>query len=192
MNATILLSLLLAVSVEEHLDGAEIGDAVQFVSFQSGGKYLASRKDAKAGPSNATGSWKVEGEKLTVKVASCKGPACKKLGQPFSAEIGVVAERAMTVKSSPPDSPLPSGSYYCHFQGCEKRVGVQIVTSGARAAVMKYLVDFLIDKNRTRDVTVVWWGKKLGENQAQSSVTWCKRDGEYAKAGAEGVAKDLN
>ncbi len=126
-----------------------------------------------------------------MKISSCKGPACGDLGKSYQAELQIVAERAMTVKSTWEKGPLSSGSYYCRFQGCEKRTGVAIHTSGARANVMRYLVDFLVDKNRARDVTVVWWGTKLEAPQPRSTLTWCQRDPERGKAGAEMVAKDL-
>ncbi|MFL5318538.1 MAG: hypothetical protein ACJ790_02705, partial [Myxococcaceae bacterium] len=119
-----------------------------------------------------------------------KGPACAALGKGFRAQVDLVAERAMTVKSAP-NNPLSSGSYYCHYQGCEKRTGVELVTHAGRPVVMKYLVDFLIDKNRSRDVTVVWWGKKIDEKVPTSHVSYCEREGDRGKKGAEQVAKDL-
>lgn len=190
-TALLSLRLILAISVQDQLDGTEIGDAVQYVAFQSGGKYVAERDDKKAGKTAAHGTWSVDGNKLTVKITGCKGPACKELGQGFSSDIDIVAERALTVNTTPNTGPMTSGSYYCRFQGCEKRTGVEIVTHAGRPVVMKYLVDFLIDKNRSRDVTVVWWGKKLADKQPVSKIEYCNREPDRAKKGAELVAKDL-
>jgi hypothetical protein len=194
MTTTLLLAALLGtISVQDQLDGTEIGDATQYIAFQSGGAYTAERTDEKAGTTTAKGSWKVAGDQLSVKIASCNGPACDEMGKGYTAQLAIVAERAMTVKSSTGTrGPLSTGSYYCRFQGCEKRTGVVLHTHGAKPAVMKYLHDFLIDKNRTRDVTVVWWGKKLPEKVAASKLTYCQRDAERAKKGAEVMAKDLS
>lgn len=191
MLPIVLVAVLSGISVQEQLDGTEIGDETQYIAFNSGGAYVAEHEDKKAGKTHAKGSWAVKDDRLEVKIASCKGPRCGSLGKSYTADISIVAERALLVKSSLQDGPLSSGSYYCRFQGCEKRTGVQMVTHGARANAMKYLVDFLIDKNRTRDVTVVWWGKKLSETQPASSITYCPRDLKRAKAGAEQLAKDL-
>ena len=190
MLTTLLLSVLLGTSVQDHLDGAEIGDATQAVTFATAGKYHAERTDPK-GTTSASGTWRVREDRLEVKISSCKGPACADLGKGFKADIALVADRAMTVKASPDTAPLSTGSYYCHYQGCEKRTGVELLTFGAPAGVMKYLVDFLIDKNRSRDVTVVWWGKRTAAAQATSSITWCRREEEKSKAGATLVAGDL-
>jgi hypothetical protein len=188
----LVLALLAAASVQEYLDGTEIGDKSQSLSFQNGGKYLSERDEGKAGKTTSEGTWRVEGNKLAVKVSSCKGPACKgPFGQGFDADVTVTAERAMTVRSATADSPLATGSYYCHHNGCEKRLGVLLQASRMRPAVMKQLLDFLIQKNFPRNVTVVWWGKKLPEKQAASSITWCTREEERGKKGAELVAGDL-
>lgn len=187
----LLLSVVLAISVSDQLDGTEIGDATTYVAFQSHGKYIAEKEDKAAGKTHAVGTWAVTGDKLEVKITSCKGPACKQIGTSYSSDIDVVAERALTVKTTPDGGPMSSGSYYCRFQGCEKRTGVEIVTHAGRSVVMKYLVDYLVDKNRTRDVTVVWWGKKHDVKAPTTQVTYCERDGERGKKGAEVVAKDL-
>ena len=187
----LILSAVLSISVADQLDGTEIGDATQYIAFQSHGKYVAEREDKVAGKTHAKGTWAVTGNKLEVKIASCKGPACKTLGQSYTSDIEIVAERALAVHTTPNDVPLSSGSYYCRFQGCEKRTGVELVTNAGRSVVMKYLVDYLVDKNRSRDVTVVWWGKKHGEKAPRSQVFYCPRDGERGKKGAELVQKDL-
>lgn len=191
MLPIVLVAVLSGISVQEQLDGTEIGDETQYIAFNSGGVYVAEHEDKKAGKTHAKGTWAVKDNRLEVKIASCKGPRCNTLGKSYGSDISIVAERALLVKSTLEGGPLSSGSYYCRFQGCEKRTGVLLVTHGARANVMKYLVDFLIDQNRTRDVTVVWWGKKLPEAHATSSITYCPRDLKRSKDGAELVSKDL-
>lgn len=190
MLGHLVLASLLAVSVQEHLEGAEIGDATQFVAFRTGGKYYGEREDG-AGRTVVRGSWRIDGQRLTVKVSSCKGPACRTFGKPWSAMVAVVAERAMTVRSEGESPPLSSGSYYCRSQGCEKRIGVELVSHRRRTDVMQRLLDFLIDKNRTRDVTVVWIGAERPAPQPRSSIEWCTRDEARGKEGAQLVAADL-
>ena len=190
MTTAIMLALVLSTSVEDQLEGAEIGDANQYLVFGSGGKYSVEISDKKAGTTVAKGTWAVSGEAVEVKYASCKGPACKELGPGYKADIGVVSDRAMTVKS--PDRVFSTGSYYCHYQGCEKRIGVMVVGHSARPLALKYVVDFLIDKNRGVNVTVVWHGKHTDEKAPATSVTWCQRDEARSKAGAEAVAKNLS
>jgi hypothetical protein len=191
MLSLVLWTVLSGLSVHDQLDGAEIGDANRYIEFKSGGEYMAEREDKKKGKTTAKGTWAVKDDQLEVKISSCKGPACDELGKGYSATLAMVAERAMTVKSDFDQGPLSSGSYYCHFQGCEKRSGVLLVTHGARANVMKYLLDFLIDKNTKRDVTVVWWGKKITDEHAASQISWCTRDADRGKKAAEQLAKDL-
>lgn len=192
MLAHLLLVTALGISVQDHLDGTEIGDANLTVAFATGGKYSAETegKDKTV----AKGTWAVTGDQVEVKVAGCKGPQCATVGKGFKADVTLVAERAMTVRSSPPDGPLGSGSFYCHYGGCEKRVGVLLVTHGARAPVMKYLLDYLIDRNVAAggSKTVVWWGKKVADRAPATAITYCTRESDRAKQGAEQVAKDLS
>jgi len=191
MLAHLLVVTALGISVQDHLDGAEIGDANMSLTFETGGKYVAATeaKDKTV----AKGTWVVTGDSVEVKVASCKGPQCATVGKSFKADITLVAERAMTVRSNPPDAPLGSGSLYCHYGGCEKRVGVLLVTHAAKAPVMKYLLDYLIDKNVAAggSKTVVWWGKKVPDKVPATTITWCTREADLAKQGAEQVARDL-
>jgi hypothetical protein len=187
MTTTLLLALMLTTSVEDQLEGAEIGDANKYLVFGSGGKYSAEISDKKAGTTAAKGTWKVSGDSVEVKIASCKGPACKELGQGYKADVGVVSDRAMTVRSSDPI--FQTGSYYCHYQGCEKRIGVMLV--GGKSLSTKYALDFLIDKNRGRNVTIVWIGKKSEEKNPVTTVSYCTREEARAKPGAEAVQKDL-
>src|SRR5262245_51398266 len=191
MIAHFLLAAVLGISLQDHLDATEIGDATIIIGFDSGGKYRFQTEGKDK--TQAKGTWAVQGDTVEVKVASCKGPACATLGKSFKADVSLVAERAMLVRQDPPDGPLSSGSYYCHYNGCEKRIGVQLVAHGARPAVMKYLLDYLIDKNVAAggSKTVVWWGKRAPEKAAATELTYCTREGERAKKGAEAVAKDL-
>jgi hypothetical protein len=86
---------------------------------------------------------------------------------------------------------LPTGSYYCRFQGCEQRIGIELRSKNAPASAMNYILDFSIDKNRKRDQTVVWWGKKLQTDAGPSRIETCARDPERAKKGAELMQADL-
>lgn len=175
---------------QEFIEGAEIGTAEQFVAFESHGKYHAERADKKAGTTVVRGTWALKGDTVEVKPGTCKGPACKDLNVPFSADVTVVAERAMTIRAKQGNAPLSSGAYYCRYQGCEKRTGVELLSKGAKAGTMNYLLDSLIDKNRKRDVTVVWWGKKLQDDAGKTRIEYCTRE-ERGKKGAELVAADL-
>jgi hypothetical protein len=188
---SILISTMLAMSVQDHLEGAEIGDATQFVAFRTGGRYYAERMETRGIRTVARGKWRVEGDRVDVKISSCRGPSCTSLGKPWSARVVVHADRAMTVRSQGSHAPLTSGSYYCKSQGCEKRLGVELVSHARRAGVMDRLLEFLIDKNRTRDVTVVWIGQGQPPPSANTRVIWCGREGDRGKQAAELVMADL-
>ena len=59
MNA-ILVSVVMAVSVQDFIEGAEIGTADQYVALESHGKYHAEKGD-KSGPKTVlNGSWKMK------------------------------------------------------------------------------------------------------------------------------------
>lgn len=189
MNS-LLLSLFLSVSAQDQLEGAEIGDRVMDLTFATSGKYSAEHKE-KVGKTLAKGSWRITGSSLDVTIASCKGPSCKSFGQSYRAEVVVVGDRAMTVKSAPEDAPLATGSYYCHYQACEKRVGVEVSTHGGSAPAVRSVVDYLIDKNVGHNITVVWWGAKRPDGQATTRITYCRREEERAKSAAAAVAQDL-
>lgn len=183
----------LAATPQDFMEGAEIGDANGYVAFESSGKYHAEKGGKDKGPRSVVkGAWAFGSESVVeVKPASCKGPDCKALQQPYKIEVSVVAERAMTLKTVPEQPLLKAGSYYCRFQGCEQRIGVELRSKNAKASTMNYLLDFAIDKNRKRDVTVVWWGKKLQEDAGKSRIETCGRDPERAKKGAELLQADL-
>lgn len=202
---SLIVTSVLAVGVQDFLEGAEVGTAEAYVALESKGKYHAEKVDKAAGKTVLKGTWKMKDTgaglkengleqktgKVDIKIASCAGPACKDLKKDFTLDVELQAERAMTVISTPPDSMFPSGSYYCRYQGCEKRTGVQLLSKDARPRVMNYLLDFMIDQNRKRDVTVVWWGKKLITDAGKTRIEYCPRDLERGKKGAELVASDL-
>lgn len=202
---TLLLTSVLSGAALDFIEGSEIGTADQFVAFESHGRYHAEKVDKKAGNTTLKGTWSIsepQGKdpstnleqktgKVTVKVASCKGPNCKALQKDYTADIEQTAERAMVVRASAADAMFASGSYYCHYQGCEKRIGVEMLSKDAKARTMNYLLDFMIDQNRKRDVTVVWWGKKQKTDVGKTRIEWCSRESERAKKGAELVQADL-
>jgi hypothetical protein len=202
----ILVSAVMAVSVQDFIEGAEVGTADQYVALETHGKYHAEKNGEKGGPKTVlNGTWKMKDlgaglkenstdQKLghvDVKVASCSGPMCKDLKKDYGMDVELTAERAMVIKSIPSDSMMSSGSYYCHYQGCEKRTGVELLSKEAKPKTMNWLVDFNIDKNRKRDVTVVWWGRKLTTDAGKTRIEYCSRDLDRAKKGAELVAGDL-
>jgi len=195
---SILVASFLAVGVQDFVEGAEVGTAEAYVALESKGKYHAEKVDKAKGNTVLKGSWKFKDAAADaktahadIKVASCTGPACKELKKDYALDFELLAERAMTVKSTPPDSMFPSGSYYCRYQGCEKRTGVELLSKDAKPRTMNYLLDSLIDANRKRDVTVVWWGKKLSGDAGKTRIEYCSREPERSKKGAELVAQDL-
>lgn len=187
------VTLLLAATPQDFMEGAEIGDATGYVAFESSGGYHAEKSGAdKKSKTVLKGKWAFSSENtIEVKPGSCTGKECKALQHPYKIEVKVVAERAMTLKTTPNEPMLPSGSYYCRFQGCEQRIGVELRSRNAAASTMNYLLDFSIDKNRKRDQTVVWWGRKLLEDAGPSRIETCGRDPERAKKGAELMQADL-
>lgn len=189
----VVLALTLNASVQDFLDGAEIGDAVAYIALESHGGYYAERveKGAKPGKTVLGGRWELKDDTVSVKVGTCTGPSCKQLKVNYTAKVEVMAERALLVRSTPADSMFPSGAYYCRSQGCERRAGVELVSKEAQARTMNAAVDFLIDKNRKRDVTVVWWGKKLQTDAGASRIEFCSRNAEAAQKTAALVAGDL-
>ncbi len=201
---SILVSSLLAVSVQDFVEGAEVGTAEAYVALESKGRYHAEKVDKAKGNTVLKGTWKMKDigagikengldqklGKVEVKIASCTGPACKDLKKDYTLDVELQAERAMTVRSTPPDSMFPSGSYYCRYQGCEKRSGVELLSKDAKPRTMNYLLDFMIDQNRKRDVTVVWWGKKLTGDAGKTRIEYCPRE-DRGKKTAELVAQDL-
>lgn len=213
---SLLLAIVLSAGVQQQLEGGEIADGPFHLQFNPGGKYKAVKHDKAAGPTSADGTWAVTGATLEAKVAACKGPACKEFGEGFKAEVSMVAERAMTLQVSTATIAPKSGSFYCRYQGCTRRFGVLVTGKDAKPMALRYLIDFLIEKNRSRDPkthaeralagsswvepadedkpseqTVVWQGEPLTEAQSASSLTYCKRDEARAKKAADQMAKDL-
>lgn len=186
----IALLALAAPTVEDFVDGAEIGTAEHSVAFQSEGKYRAETTEKK-GKTRLGGAWKLEGDTAAVTVATCGGPGCAELKKDFKATFEVTAERAMTVRSDAPGELLRSGSYYCRMGGCEKRIGVALAGRGAKALTLNYLVDYLIDQNRKRDLTVVWRAPKLTGEAGKTRIEYCTREEALGKKGAKLVAEDL-
>jgi len=213
---TLLLALVLTASVQQHLEGGELADGPFHLQFNPGGKYLALKHDKAAGNTTADGTWAVTGETVEAKVASCKGPACKEFGEGFKADVALVAERVMTLKVTSAAAAPVSGSFYCRYQGCARRVGVMVVGKDAKPIALRYVIDFLIEKNRSRDPkthaeralagsswvepsdedkpseqTAVWQGDPLSTAQAVSSLSYCSRTEARSKKAAEQVVKDL-
>jgi hypothetical protein len=178
-------------SVHDWLEGAEIGDRDQSMTLSSKGSYRAERHDA-LGQTQARGVWKLNGGTLTVTVGSCKGPHCKSFGKSFTAEVAVVGERALTVDPTPSDVPFARGSYYCHHQGCEKRMGVRLVAHSAPSPALRAVAERLVDKNVGRNTAVVWWAPRMETPAEVSSLLYCPRDGDAARKAAEVVVADLS
>ena len=192
MLLTLLSAVLAATpSAQDLIDGSEIGNADGYVAFESQGKYHAEKVDKAKGNTVLRGAWTIKADVIEVKLSSCKGPACKELNKPYKAEVSAAAERALLVRAIPSDAMLPSGSYYCHYLGCEKRVGVELSSKNAKAKSVNFVLDTLIDKNKGRNSTIVWWGRKLAADVKKSYLEYCPREAERAKKGAEEVAADL-
>ena len=177
-------------SVHDRLEGAEVGDREQAMTFASDGRYRAERRDA-AGQTQARGIWKLAGGLLTVTVVICKGPHCKTFGTSYTAQVEVVGDRALTVDPTPRDVPFARGSYYCHHQGCEKRVGIQIAAHAAPSPAVRQVEECLIEQNVSRNTAVVWWAPRTDAVAERSSVVFCSREGEAAQKAAEAVVSDL-
>jgi hypothetical protein len=192
MQVTLLLLLLAQSNQQVHdwLQGAEIGDREQAMTFGSTGRYRAERKDA-SGQTFAYGTWQLKDSTLSVTVHSCKGPACKTFGTSFRAEVAVVGGRALTVDPTPADVPFARGSYYCHYQGCERRVGVRVLTHAASPAAIRAVTERLIEANIGRNTTVVWSAPPADAPLERSSVLFCPSGGELAHRGAQATVADL-
>jgi hypothetical protein len=177
-------------SVHDWLEGAEIGDREQSMTFASKGGYRAERHDV-LGQTHAHGAWKLNGGTLSVTVSSCAGPHCKTFGTSFTAEVAVVGERALTVDPTPSNVPFTRGSYYCHHQGCEKRIGVRLVAHTAPAPAVRAVADRLIDRNVGRNTEVVWWAPRADGPADASSILFCPREADAAGKAADTVVADL-
>ncbi|HEY3445974.1 MAG TPA: hypothetical protein VGK67_06385 [Myxococcales bacterium] len=192
MHASLLFAFALAAAptVQDFVDGAEIGDAEHFVAFDTAGRFRSELIE-KAGKTRVTGTWSLKGDTATVKASGCTGPSCKDLKKDFTAKVAVTADRAMVVQSDAPGELLKSGSYYCRLGGCEKRIGVVVEGKDAKPRTLNYLLDYLIDQNRKRDVTVVWIGPTRTADAGKTRLEYCTRQTEIALKGALQVAGDL-
>lgn len=169
----------------DFLDGSEIGDAKQHVALRSKGVY-----EGHAGKTTATGTWTVTDDTLTVTAKSCAGPECAAYKKDFTAKVAVMAPRVMVVQSTAPTPLLQSGSYYCHYLGCEQRIGI-VISSQLPRRVLNAVEDALIDQNRGRDATVVWIGDKAAQPSQDTRIEVCGRDAERAKKGVELLTADV-
>lgn len=193
MTLTLLTAVMLSQlpTASDLLDNAEIGDAVQYISLRSRGAYEGELVDKAKGNTKVQGSWKVEGDTLQVKATSCKGPACKDAKKDYTAKATVAAERALLLETTAPAPFLPSGSYYCHYLGCEQRLGIEVVSNGANVRALHAVLDHLIEKNRGRNTTVVWIGARPTTETKQSRVEVCGRDPVRAQQALDLVKADF-
>jgi hypothetical protein len=191
-TALVALSLAQLPSVQDFIDNTEIGDAKQYIGLRSRGVYEGHAVDKAKGDTVVNGTWTLTGDTVEVKSASCKGPACKELKKDWTAKVAVAAARAMLVESSAPPPLFPAGAYYCHYLGCEPRLGVEIISKGASLKALQAVEDALIARNVGRNTTVVWIGPRPEGDTATSRIELCGRDGEKAKAALETLKGDLS
>ena len=192
LTALLALSLSQLPSPMDFIDNTEIGDAKQYIGLRSKGVYEGHLVDKVKGDTSVTGTWKMTGgDTVEVKATGCKGPACKDAKKDYTAKVGVAAARAMTLLSTAPAPFFPSGSYYCHYLGCEPRIGVEILTKGANLKAMHAVEDLLIERNKGRNTTVVWIGARTETDTAKSRIEVCGRDPEKGKAALELLKGDL-
>jgi hypothetical protein len=97
----------------------------------------------------------------------------------------------MSIQSTAPTPFFPSGSYYCRYLGCEKRLGVEILSKGANHRILHVIEDKLIEKNRGRDATVVWIGERPTSDTSKTRVELCGREPERSKQALELLKADL-
>jgi hypothetical protein len=192
VQALLALTVCANTPLFDFLDSSEIGPEDHFIAFDCDGKYRAEQLDKKgAKVAVMRGTWALKDDVVSVKVTGCNGTACKELKKDWSARIALTAERAMVVESSAPGVLFESGSYYCHRQGCERRVGVVLLGKGVKPRTLNHLLDYLIDQNRPRNTTVVWVGKKLDGDAGKTRIEYCTREEERARKAAQVVADDL-
>jgi hypothetical protein len=192
LTALLTLTLTQLPTPNDFLDNAEIGDAQQYMQLRSRGAYEAQLVDKTKGNTVVTGTWKINKDTLEVKAAACRGPSCKDAKKDYTARVSVVAARAMFIDSTAPKPFFQSGSYYCHYLGCEPRIGVEILSNAAGLGAMHAIEDHLIGHNRGRNSTVVWIGPRPEGETRKSRIEVCGRDPEKAKAGLETLKADLS
>jgi hypothetical protein len=192
LTALLTLSLAQLPSPMDFIDNTEIGDAKQYIGLRSRGVYEGHLVDKAKGETVVSGTWKmVNGDTIEVKATGCKGPACKEAKKDYTAKVGVAAARAMILQSNAPPPFFPSGSYYCHYLGCEPRHGVEVVSKGASLGALHAVEDHLIARNTGRNTTVVWIGPRTDTDTAKSRIEVCGRDPEKAKAAMEELKADM-
>jgi hypothetical protein len=192
LTALLALSLSQLPSPMDFIDNTEIGDAKQYIGLRSRGVYEGHLVDKAKGETVVSGTWKlVNGDTVEVKAAGCKGPACKDAKKDYTAKVTVAAARAMMLDSKAPPPFFPSGSYYCHYLGCEPRIGVEILSKAAKMGSLHAIEDALIERNHGRNTTVVWIGPRPEGDTAKSRIEVCGRDPEKAKAALELLKGDL-
>jgi hypothetical protein len=191
LTALLTLSLSQLPTPIELIDNAEIGDATQYIQLRSKGAYEGQLVNKAKGNTIVNGTWKMNGDTVEVKLSGCKGPSCKDAKKDYTAKVTIAAARAMLLQSTAPAPFFQSGSYYCHYLGCEPRTGVEILSKGANLRAMHAVEDHLIGKNRGRDLTVVWIGQRTETDTTKSRVELCGRDLEKAKKGLETLKADL-
>lgn len=175
----------------DFIDNTEIGDAKQYIGLRSRGVYEGHLVDKARGETVVKGSWKMNGDTIEVKATGCTGPACKDAKKDYTAKVGVAAARAMTLLSTAPAPFFPSGSYYCHYLGCEPRIGVEVLSKGANLKALHAVEDLLIERNKGRNSTVVWIGPRPETDTAKSRIEVCGRDPEKGKAALAELKADL-
>lgn len=191
LTALLTLTLTQLPTPLDFLDNSESGDALQSTQLRSHGVYEGTAIDKAKGNTVTTGNWVIKDDTLEVKVTGCKGPLCKEQKKDWTAKVAVVAGRAMTVNSTAPKPLFQSGAYYCHYLGCEPRVGVEILSKGANLKALHAVEDHLIGHNVGRNTTVVWIGQRTDTDTAKSRIEVCGRDAEKAKKGLESLKADL-
>lgn len=191
LTALLALTLTQLPTANDFLDNSESGDALQSVQLRSHGVFEGISIDKAKGNTVTTGKWSIKEDTLEVKVSGCKGPLCKDQKKDWNAKVTVVAPRAMLLNSTAPKPLLQSGAYYCHYLGCEPRIGTEILSKAANLKSLHAVEDHLIGKNRGRDATVVYIGQRSDTDTAKSRVELCGRDLEKAKKGLELLKADL-
>lgn len=191
LTALLTLTLTQLPTPLDFLDNSESGDALQSVQLRSHGVFEGTSIDKAKGNTVTTGKWTIKDDTLEVKVSACRGPLCKEQKKDWTAKVNVVAARAMTLQSTAPKPLFQSGAYYCHYLGCEPRIGTELLSKGANVKSLHAVEDHLIGHNRGRDATVVWIGQRPDTDTAKSRIELCGRDLEKARKGLELLKNDL-
>src|SRR5688572_5586989 len=100
LSALLTLTLTQLPTPFDFLDNTEIGDANQYIGLRSKGVYEGHGLDKAKGETLTKGTWSLTTDTVTVKVTSCKGPACAAQKKDYTVKVTVEAPRAMTINSS--------------------------------------------------------------------------------------------